>query len=212
MTPLERLLLRRIAETGPLTLAANRVAGLGYAIPGAIIAIGILVPVARLDNALDAWMRAHFDVSTGLLLTGSIVALVYAYLVRFLTVALQTVDAGLTKITLSMDDAARTLGVGPVGTLMRVHGPLMRGSLLTAGLLVFVDVMKELPATIVMRPFNFDTLAVQAYNYAADERLAEAAIPALAIVAVSVLPLIVLSRRIANTRRQTVPDTGKQVL
>ena len=197
---------------GPLTLAANRVAGLGYAIPGAIIAIGILVPVARLDNALDAWMRAHFDVSTGLLLTGSIVALVYAYLVRFLTVALQTVDAGLTKITLSMDDAARTLGVGPVGTLMRVHGPLMRGSLLTAGLLVFVDVMKELPATIVMRPFNFDTLAVQAYNYAADERLAEAAIPALAIVAVSVLPLIVLSRRIANTRRQTVPDTGKQVL
>ena len=146
--------------------AANRIAGLGYAVPGAVIAVGILVPVARLDNAIDAWMRAHFDVSTGLLLTGSIAALVYAYLVRFLTVALQTVEAGLTKITPSMDEAARSLGAGPVGTLVSVHGPLMRGSLLTAALLVFVDVMKELPATFVMRPFNFDTLAVHAYNLA----------------------------------------------
>ena len=185
---------------GPLVQTANRLAGLGYAIPGAVIAIGILVPVARLDNAVDAWMRAHFDISTGLLLTGSITALVYAYLVRFLTVALQTVEAGLTKITPSMDEAARSLGVGPIGTLIKVHGPLMRGSLLTAALLVFVDVMKELPATFVMRPFNFDTLAVQAYNLAADERLAEASTSALAIVAVCLLPLIILSRRIARSR------------
>ncbi len=184
---------------GPAVQAANRLAGLGYAVPGAVIAIGILVPVARLDNALDAWMRANFDISTGLLLTGSIFALVYAYLVRFLAVALQTVEAGLTKITPSMDEAARSLGVGPVGTLIKVHGPLMRGTLLTAALLVFVDVLKELPATFMMRPFNFDTLAVQAYNLAADERLAEAAVPALAIVAVSLLPLIFLSRRIARS-------------
>jgi iron(III) transport system permease protein len=183
---------------GPVVQAANRIAGLGYAVPGAVIAIGILVPVARLDNAVDAWMRAHFDISTGLLLTGSIAALVYAYLVRFLTVALQTVEAGLIKITPSMDEAARSLGVGPLGTLLKVHGPLMRGSLLTAALLVFVDVMKELPATFVMRPFNFDTLAVHAYNLAADERLGEASTSALAIVAVSLLPLIVLSRRIAR--------------
>jgi len=188
---------------GPLTRAANRLAGLGYAIPGAVIAIGILVPVARLDNAVDAWMRVHFDISTGLLLTGSIAALVYAYLVRFLTVALQTVEAGLTKITPSMDEAARSLGVGPLATLLKVHGPLMRGSLLTAGLLVFIDVMKELPATFVMRPFNFDTLAVQAYNLAADERLAEASTSALAIVAVSLLPLIVLSLRIARSRTES---------
>ncbi len=185
---------------GPLVQTANRLAGLGYAIPGAVIAIGILVPVARLDNAVDAWMRAHFNLSTGLLLTGSIAALVYAYLVRFLTVALQTVEAGLTKITPSMDEAARSLGVGPVGTLVKVHSPLMWGSLLTAGLLVFIDVMKELPATFVMRPFNFDTLAVQAYNLAADERLAEASTSALAIVLVSLLPLVVLSRRMARTR------------
>ncbi len=184
----------------PLTRAANRLAGLGYAVPGAVIAIGVLVPVAQLDNAFDAWMRSHFGVSTGLLLTGSITALVYAYLVRFLAIALHTVEAGLTKITPSMDEAARSFGVGPLGSLIKVHGPLMRGSLLTAALLVFVDVMKELPATLVMRPFNFDTLAVQAYNLAADERLAEASTSALAIVAVSVLPLIILSRRIARTR------------
>jgi iron(III) transport system permease protein len=186
---------------GPLATAANRLAGFGYAIPGAVIAIGILVPVARLDNAVDAWMRANIGISTGLLLTGSIAALVYAYLVRFLTVALQTVEAGLAKITASMDEAARSLGVGAGATLVRVHGPMMRGSLLTAALLVFVDVMKELPATLVMRPFNFDTLAVRAYNLAADERLAEAASAALAIVAVSLLPLILLSRRIAGARR-----------
>jgi len=194
---------------GPVVQAANRIAGLGYAVPGAVLAIGILVPLARLDNAIDAWMRAHFDVSTGLLLTGSIAALVYAYLVRFLTVALQTVEAGLTKITPSMDEAARSLGVGPVGTLVRVHGPLMRGSLLTAALLVFVDVMKELPATFVMRPFNFDTLAVHAYNLAADERLAEASTSALAIVAVSLVPLIVLSRRIARAGATRVQDDGR---
>ncbi len=194
---------------GPVVKAANRLAGLGYAVPGAVIAIGILVPVARLDNAIDAWMRANFAFSTGLLLTGSIAALVYAYLVRFLAVALQTVDAGLTKITPSMDEAARSLGVGPLGTLVKVHGPLMRGSLLTAALLVFVDVMKELPATFVMRPFNFDTLAVQAYNLAADERLAEASTAALAIVAVSLLPLIVLSRRIARADASSVQAAGE---
>lgn len=189
---------------GMLAVAANRLAGFGYAVPGAVIAIGILVPVARFDNALDAWMRENAGISTGLLLTGSLVALVYAYLVRFLTVALQTVDAGLARITPNMDDAARSLGSGAAGTLVRVHGPMMRASLLTAALLVFVDVMKELPATLVMRPFNFDTLAVRAYSLAADERLAEAAVAALAIVAVSLLPLIVLSRRIAGSSRDAV--------
>ncbi len=189
---------------GLAATVANRVAGLGYAVPGAVIAIGILVPVARLDNSIDAWMRQEYGISTGLLLTGSVVALVYAYLVRFLTVALQTVEAGLAKITPSMDEAARSLGAGPAATLATVHGPMLRGSILTAALLVFVDVMKELPVTFVMRPFNFDTLAVQAYQLAADERLAEAASAALAIVVVSLLPLIVLSRRIAGRRAENV--------
>jgi len=118
-----------------------------------------------------------------------------------LSVALQTVDASLSKITPSMDDAARSLGLGQGRTLREVHVPILRGSLFTAGLLVFVDVMKELPATLVMRPFNFDTLATQAYTLASDERLAEASTAALAIVAVGLLPLIALSRQISRARK-----------
>ncbi len=179
----------------------NRLVGLGYAVPGAVIAVGVLIPVTRLDNWLAAQWAAWFGHNPGLLLTGGIAALIYAYLVRFLAVALHTVEASLAKITPSMDDAARSLGLGQGATLRRVHAPILRGSLLTAGLLVFVDVMKELPATLVMRPFNFDTLATQAYTLASDERLAEASTAALAIVAVGLLPLIALSRQISSSRR-----------
>jgi iron(III) transport system permease protein len=179
----------------------NRFVGLGYAVPGSVIAVGILIPVTR----LDLWLAAQVEMLTGhapgLLLTGGIGALVYAYLVRFLTVSLQTVEASLAKVTPTMDDASRSLGFGHAATLRRVHLPLLRGSLLTAGLLVFVDVMKELPATLVMRPFNFDTLATQAHALASDERLAEASTAALAIVAVGVLPLVLLSWQIARGRR-----------
>jgi iron(III) transport system permease protein len=185
----------------PAVAGANRIASLGYAVPGAVIAVGILVPLGKLDNALVDWLQAQFGVKTGLLLTGTVTALVYAYLVRFLAVALQTVDAGLAKVTPSMEDAARSLGLSPSATLARVHAPMLAASLLSAALLVFVDVMKELPATFAMRPFNFDTLAVEAYNLTKDERLAEAAIPSLVIVAVGVIPLIVLSRQIARSRR-----------
>jgi iron(III) transport system permease protein len=122
--------------------------------------------------------------------------------VRFLGVALQTINAGMAKITPSMDDAARSLGLEPAATLRRVHLPMLRGSVFTAALLVFVEVMKELPATFVLRPFNFDTLAVQAYNLAADERLSEAATASLVIVMVGVLPIIILSRAIRRTRRE----------
>lgn len=183
-----------------LGLLANRVASMGYAVPGTVIAVGVLLPFALLDNTIDAWFRQTFGVSTGLLLTGSIAALVFAYLVRFLAVSLNTVEASLAKVRPSMDDASRNLGQSPAGTLLRVHAPIMFGSLMTAGLLVFVDVMKELPATLVMRPFNFDTLAVQAYNLAADERLTESSTASLTIVAVGVLPLILLSRAIARSR------------
>jgi iron(III) transport system permease protein len=179
---------------------ANRVASMGYAIPGTVIAIGVLIPFANFDNALDLWMRQTFGISTGLLLTGSMAALVFAYLVRFLAVSLNTMEASLGRIRPTMDDAARTLGHGPFSTLIRVHAPMMWASMLTAGLVVFVDVMKELPATLVMRPFDFDTLAVQAYNLAADERLTEASTAALAIVAVGILPVILLSKTIAKSR------------
>jgi iron(III) transport system permease protein len=181
--------------------AANRVASLGYAVPGAVIAVGVLVPLGRLDNALAQWLEELFGVRTGLLLTGTVVALVYAYLVRLLAVALQTTEAGLTKITPSMDDAARSLGSSAAATLARVHVPLLAGSLATAALLVFVDVLKELPATFALRPFNFDTLAIEAYNLAKDERLAEAAVPSLVIVAVGLLPVLYVSKRYFQATR-----------
>ncbi len=194
---------QRLARRGwatRLVAAANRIVALGYAVPGSVIAVGVLIPVTRLDHWLaDAWLQA-FGRNPGLLLTGGIAALVYAYLARFLSIALQTVESGLARVTPSMDAAAQSLGCGAGGTLRRIHLPLLRGSLLTAGLLVFVDVMKELPATLVMRPFNFDTLATRTYTLAADERLAEASTAALAIVAAGLLPVFLLARQIARGR------------
>jgi iron(III) transport system permease protein len=185
-----------------LPRALNRVVGLGYAVPGSVIAVGVLIPLTRLDNWLAHSWEALFGVNPGLVFTGGIAALVYAYLARFLSVGLQTVESSLGKITPSMDDASRSLGAGKWETLRRVHMPMLRGSLLTAGLLVFVDVMKELPATLVIRPFNFDTLATQAHTLAADERLSEASTAALIIVAVGLLPMIVISRQILGTSRR----------
>ncbi|MGV2828754.1 ABC transporter permease [Myxosarcina sp. GI1(2024)] len=181
--------------------SAVRVAAMGYAIPGSVIAVGVLIPVARLDNLLDSWMRANFGISTGLLLSGTIFALVFAYLVRFLAVAFGSVESSLNKISPNLDDASRSLGYGTTSTLWKIHTPLMTGGLLTAAMLVFVDVMKELPATLVIRPFNFDTLAIRVYQYASDERLTEAAAPALAIVIVGIIPVIFLSWRISHSRQ-----------
>ena len=180
---------------------ANRAAALGYAIPGAVIAVGVLVPLGRLDNWLAGGIESAFGVKPGLLLTGTIVALVYAYLVRFLAVALQTMEAGLAKVTPRMDDAARSLGATPAGMLARVHAPLLASSLAGAALLLFVDVMKELPATFALRPFNFDTLAIEAYNLARDERLSEAAVPSLVLVALGLAPLLYVSKRYFQATR-----------
>jgi len=177
---------------------ANRVVGLGYAVPGSVIAVGVLIPVTRLDHWLGARWLEWFGTHPGLILTGTVAALIYAYLARFLAIALHTIDSGLARVTPSMDAAAKSLGCGPLETLRRVHVPLLRGSVFSAGLLVFVDVMKELPATLVMRPFNFDTLATQTYTLAADERLAEASTAALAIVAVGLLPVMFLARQVAK--------------
>ncbi len=178
--------------------AAVGAAGLGYAVPGTVIAIGVMLPFAWLDNSLDAWARAHLGLSTGLLFSGTLFALLFAYAVRFLAVSLQTVEGGLGRIRPAMDDAARSLGRTPGQVLREIHAPLMRGTVLTALLLVFVDVLKELPATLILRPFNFNTLAVRAFELAGDERLADAAVPALAIVLAGIVPVILLSRAIGR--------------
>ncbi len=190
----------------PLLKGAVRVAAMGYAIPGSVIAVGVLIPFAHLDNAVDAFLRQSFGISTGLLLSGTIAAVLFAYLVRFLAVSFNTIEASLGKIRPTMDFASRVLGQTAGRTLIRVHAPIMWGSLLTAGLLVFVDVMKELPATMIVRPFNFDTLAVRVYTLASDERLTEAATGALAIVAVGIVPVILLSLSISRSRPGQTDD------
>ena len=169
------------------THAVVRLASVGYAVPGAVIVVGLLLPVGWLQAAMPEW-------GVGALFTTTAVGIVWAYLVRFCAVALQSVQSGYARIPASFDDAARMLGTGGWGLLRRVHWPLLRRSTAAALLLVFVDVMKELPATIVLRPFNSDTLAVVAYQLARDERLGEAALPSLALVAVGLVPVILLSR------------------
>ncbi|MEM8537705.1 MAG: iron ABC transporter permease [Pseudomonadota bacterium] len=191
--------LHRVRATRT-TGGALYLARMGYAVPGGVIAVGLLVPFAAFDNTLDAWMRANFDISTGLLFTGSIWLLIFAYLIRFLAAALGAYEGGIANVGPNMDAAARTLGQDMPGMVRRVHLPLLRTSLLTAGLIVFVDVMKELPATLIMRPFNYDTLAVQAHRLASDERLEGAAVPSLVIAAIGLIPVILLCRRIGRGR------------
>lgn len=173
---------------------------MGYAVPGSVIAIGVILPLATFDHAINRWTEAAFGAGPGLLLSGSLVALFYAYLVRFLAVAFNTVDGGLHRIRPSLDQAARVLGETPLGVVRRVHAPMLRGSLLTAAMLIFVDVLKELPATLIVRPFDFDTLAVRVYQLASDERLGEASTGALIIVAVSLIPVIWLHAAVARSR------------
>lgn len=190
---------KRLEQTWVVQFAV-RITGMGYAVPGTVIAVGVIIPFSAFDNALDEWVRSQFGISTGLILSGTLIALLFAYLVRFLAVSLQTVEAGLGKIRLSMDEAARSMGSSSGQIVRQVHIPMLKGSLLTALLLVFVDVLKELPATLILRPFNFNTLAVRAYELASDERLADASYAALSIVIVGILPVILLSRSITHSR------------
>lgn len=176
--------------------SAVSVAGLGYALPGTIIAIGVIIPFAWMDHRVIDWSKALLDVNPGLLFSGTLFALLFAYTVRFMAVSLGAVQSGLGKIKPSFDMAGRSMGLSPLQVLQRIHFPLLRGAVLTALLIVFVDVLKELPATLVLRPFNFNTLAVRAFELASDERLADAAPASIMIVLVGLLPVILLSRSI----------------
>lgn len=185
---------------GHMLHVANRIAALGYAVPGAVLAVGVMIMLGNLDNSIDALARRNFGLSTGLIFSGTIAAVTFGYLVRFLALALGTVEASLAKITPSMDGASRSLGRGAFDTMRLIHLPLMRGSILTAVMLVFVDCMKELPMTTILRPFNFQTLATFVHQYASDEQLGDAALAALSIVGVGILPVILLSLAIAKSR------------
>ena len=182
----------RGSATGAALAPAAAALSLGYAVPGAVIAIGILVPLG--------WVQARWpQAGAATLVTGTAFGLLYAYLVRFSSVALQSVQAGYARLPSTLDETARMLGSAPHRLFFKLHLPLLQRSALAAALLVFVDVMKELPATLVLRPFGSDTLAVVAYNFARDERLAEAALPSLAIVAVGLLPVLMLSRALRSS-------------
>jgi len=185
-------------NNGKTVKASVGVAGLGYALPGTIIAIGTIVPLAWLDHRIIDLVKHYSGERVGLLFSGTLVALLFAYSVRFMAVSLGAVQNGLGKIKPSMDMAGRSLGMSPFKVLVRVHVPLLKGSVLTAMLIVFVDVLKELPATLVLRPFNFNTLAVRAFELASDERLVDAAPASLMIVLVGLVPVILLSRSISS--------------
>lgn len=183
-------------------------ASLGYAIPGAVIAVGVLLPLAFADRGLNLLSRQVLGIPTGLLLSGTAFALVLAYTVRFLAVGMANVAPGLAAIDPAMDASARILGARPRDVLWRIHLPMLRAPALTAGIVAFVEVLKELPATLLIRPFNFDTLAIGVYRFASDERLAQAAVGSILIVIVSLLPVILLSRTVAASGRLTSSRPG----
>ena len=191
----------RRLSTGKGVQFVTRLSLLGYAVPGAVLAIGIIVPFAAFDNALDAFMRETFGISTGLILSGSVFAIIFAYTVRFLAVSQGSVESSLSKITPGMDMAARTLGHTAGQTLLRYHLPLIRGGVLTGALVVFVDCMKELPATLILRPFNFDTLATNVYEFASDELIEQASLGSLVIVVSGLIPVVLLSKTISKSRQ-----------
>jgi iron(III) transport system permease protein len=180
-------------------------ASLGYAIPGAVIAVGILLPLAIADHGIDWLARGLFGLPLGLVLSGTAVALLMAYTVRFLAVGMANVAPALAAIDPAMDASARILGATPREVLRYIHLPMLRAPAFTAAAVAFVEVMKELPATLLIRPFNLDTLAIGVYRFASDERLAQAAVGAIVIVAVSLAPVIVLCRAIDRSRVTSSP-------
>lgn len=178
----------------PFALTVEKILSFGYAVPGAVLAVAVLLPLAWLDNRLIDASKALLNVNPGLLLTGSVFALVYASTLRFYGVASANIAASYARLPASLDDSARVLGVSHKDTFRRVHWPLLRRGALAALLLVFIDSVKELPATLTLRPFNFDTLATMTYTLAKDERLAEAALPSLTMVLISLPAIWLLAR------------------
>lgn len=196
---------RRVTANG-FVRSAGRLAALGYAVPGTVLAIGLLIPLAGIDNHVDDFMRSTFGISTGLVLSGSLFAITLAYIIRFLAVALAPIEAGLGRVSTNLDAAARTLGETALSSLWRVHLPLLVAPLGAAALLVFVDSMKELPATLLLRPFNFETLATHVYGLASIEQLEQASLAALTIVLVGLVPVLLLHEAIAGGR----PGSGSR--
>lgn len=185
----------------PASQTLVSISSLGYAIPGAVLAVGVIIPFASFDNFFDGLMREYFQFSTGLIFTGTAFAIVFSYTVRFLAVSTGAVDSSLSKVTPNMDMASRSLGMSQLQTLFKVHLPIIKRGALTGMLVVFVDCLKELPATLILRPFNYETLATQVYQFASDELIEQSALSALVIVLVGIIPIILLDKSINNRQR-----------
>ena len=179
-------------RSGRISSSLVRLSTLGYALPGLLLAIGLIGPLTWLDKSIAQFFSETFDIELGLVITGSIFALLIVYVGRFMTISFNSISAGFSQLHPNLDAVARTLGADSTEVLRRVHVPLLRPSILVGMLLVFIDVVKELPATLILRPFNFETLATRVYRLASDERLAEASTAALSIVLLGVLPAILL--------------------
>ena len=197
----------RVAKNA-VTSGAARFASLGYALPGTVLAIGLFIPLAAFDNAIDGWMRQTFSFSTGLMLSGSLFAVTAALVIRFLAIAIGSIESGLERISPNLDAAGRALGASAFSIMLRVHLPMLVPALGAAALLVFVDAMKELPATLLLRPLGFDTLATHVYGLAAAERLEEATLGAVSIVLAGLLPVLLLHHTIAGGRTGARRGTG----
>lgn len=181
--------------------SSEQLLSLGYAVPGIVIAVGVLIVAGWADKSINRFTLSWFDYRPGLIFSGTVVTLLVAYAIRFASVALQNTETGFQRLPEKLDNAALSLHASMFRMLKRIHLPLLSGSLISALLLVFVDILKELPATLVLRPFNFNTLAVRAYELASDERLLDAALPAISIVLVGLLPVIFLTRQLNKSSR-----------
>ncbi|EPZ8235104.1 ABC transporter permease [Vibrio fluvialis] len=181
-------------KSNRVSVALMRLSSMGYAVPGTVLAIGVMVPVLTLDHAVNDVAKVMQWGRPGLIFSGTMFAIIFALIVRFSAVAIGSIESSLNKISPSLDMAARTMGCQANAMLWRVHLPLVRRGALIAGLLVFIESMKELNAALLLRPFNFETLATYVYNYASDEHLELAALPAVLLVLVGLIPLVVVNR------------------
>jgi len=198
------LLITYIKRFSPKSITNKfmQIITLGYAIPGPVVAIAVLIPFAALDNYINQILVVKFNFSLGLIFSGTFFILIFAYCIRFLTVSSRTISSGLESISLATDDAAKSLGASTKNILIKIHFPMLKTSLLTSFLIVFIDVMKELPLTSILRPFNFNTLSVKAFELASDEKIADASNAAIMIVLAGIIPVILITKNILGKRNK----------
>ena len=182
-------------------LWVDKLATSGYAVPGVVIAIGVLIVITTVEGFVNKASTALDFSAVGLFLSGTVVALLFAYTVRFMTLGYNTIASSLTKVSPNIDYAASSCGASKLQTLRLIHIPLIRSGLFSAALLIFADVVKELPATLVLRPFEFNTLAVRTYELASTERINDIAVPSLSIVAISLISIVLVAQRITPFRK-----------